>query len=319
VSTPGDLRPVDRLLVGYNALLAVLWLLAGVSSRSPWWAPLAVGAHAFGCLLPGWLMRGGEPSRGPRRVAVDLYPFAALALFFEELGPLLPRLHRGTHDAAVEALDRWLFGMHPHAAWMPAMPYRWLSEAMFAVYCGYYLLIYLPPIVLAVRGRREAAADVALRLMTTYLACYLLYLAFPVVGPHLTTPPYRGPLTDGLFYRLSHMAHAHGDAAGTAFPSSHVAGSVAIALACRRWLPGPWSRVALFLAVSVAPATVYTRNHYAVDVVAGLLVVTTVHVLLPALRRALSPAPATPGGVREPVPILPSVGPWSDRARGLRT
>lgn len=306
MSSEGRVRPVDSLVAGYNALLAAAWLVASTSPRAAWWAFLAAGIHLAACFVPAWRARRESPG-----IAADLYPLLALAAFFEELGPLLPLLHAGTHDAAIEALDRRVFGFHLNATWMPSMPYVWLSEAMFGLYFAYYALIYLPPLWLALGHRREALADTLLRLMATYLACYVLYLAYPVVGPRLTSEPYRGPLTAGPMYRLVHAVLARGEADGTAFPSSHVAGSVAIALTCRRWLPGVWARLTAVMAAGVAAATVYTGNHYAIDVLAGLFVASAVQTALPALRRALSSAPAP--AEADIVPVLPASAPWGER------
>jgi membrane-associated phospholipid phosphatase len=54
------------------------------------------------------------------------------------------------------------------------------------------------------------------------------------------------------------------------FPSGHVAGSLAVALAVMRAMPG-LGLLLLFLAGSIAAACVIGRYHYIVDVVAGVL------------------------------------------------
>jgi membrane-associated phospholipid phosphatase len=55
------------------------------------------------------------------------------------------------------------------------------------------------------------------------------------------------------------------------FPSGHVAAATAVALAVRKHAPR-LGALFLFLAASVALATVYGRYHYAADAVAGALV-----------------------------------------------
>jgi membrane-associated phospholipid phosphatase len=180
------------------------------------------------------------------------------------------------------------------------MPQVWLSELMHFVYFLYYLLIALPPLALAVRGRTGALQDAALRMMATYLACYLAYIAFPVDGPAQFVPLHRGPHTDGFWYQLVYGAVERGDSRGTAFPSSHVAGIVTIATV--GWLHFPRSVAGLLAAeaAGVVLATVYTQRHYAIDTLAGAalglamqaLVVPLLLGRLPGLaRRAARTAP----------------------------
>jgi membrane-associated phospholipid phosphatase len=55
------------------------------------------------------------------------------------------------------------------------------------------------------------------------------------------------------------------------FPSAHVAGAFSAAFGLRRALPDkPWVfRVSLWIAASIATATVYGRYHYLADAMAG--------------------------------------------------
>ena len=82
--------------------------------------------------------------------------------------------------------------------------------------------------------------------MLTYLTCFLFYIAFPVYGPRAM-------------------------AAGTAFPSSHVAGVVTMAVLGWRWLGRGWGLVMAVAALAVTLSTVYTGNHYVVDAMVGAL------------------------------------------------
>jgi membrane-associated phospholipid phosphatase len=131
-------------------------------------------------------------------------------------------------------------------------------------------LIFTPAIVTAIRRDAAAFEDVTLRLLATYVGCYLVYVAFPTAGPKVFGLPFEGAATDGFFFGLVSRAHETGTVYGAAFPSSHVAGAVTVA-----WLGWRWFRPAAALLLTlqaggVLMSTVYTQNHYAVDSLAGL-------------------------------------------------
>jgi membrane-associated phospholipid phosphatase len=154
---------------------------------------------------------------------------------------------------------------------------------------------------MAVTGRRDALEDMTLRLMVSYLGCYLIYLAFPVFGPTDMMPMYQGELTDGFFYRLTHAAKEAGNSAGTAFPSSHVAGAVTSAVLAWRWLRPALARLITVQAAGVVVATVYTQQHWAIDSLAGLIWALLLQAIaVPFLRQILGPAEDVL------VPVLPS-------------
>jgi membrane-associated phospholipid phosphatase len=293
------IRPVDLLVAGYNLVLLAVWLrLAGQA----WYVPLLGGLHAAAAGAPflPWARRRGRSDGAEFGAFVlwrELYPLLCLAAFWSELG-LLHRLAPGAaYDAQVSRMDLAIFGQHFNLIWMPAMPSLVLSEVMHLSYFLYYPLVFLPPLLMVLARRLDAARDMTLRLMATYLACYLWYLAFPVIGPAELLPHYEGPLTHGLFYGPTHAARAAGDSLGTAFPSSHVAGATTVAVLAWRWLSKPAALLVTVQAAGVLCATVYTQNHYPVDSLAGLVWALGVQlVLVPATQRV----PDT-----RPVPVLP--------------
>jgi membrane-associated phospholipid phosphatase len=286
---------VDRLLAGYNLALAVVW--AALAGKT-WYALWIGAAHAAAATLPWLLARSTERVSRPVRVLREIYPLLWLLGFWSELGLVRTLLHAGAHDELIRAVDLAVFGVHIHRIWMPAMPAVWLSEIMHVLYFAYYPLIFLPPIVAGLRGRSAAQRDMTFRLLLTYVGCYVLYLAFPVDGPSHTMLRYAGDLTDGFFYRLVHDAVEMGDSLGTAFPSSHVAGAVTIAILGWRWFGRGVAALLTIEAAGVLVSTVYTQNHYTVDAVAGLVLALALQLAVaPLLARALSGAPRrAPGG-----------------------
>ncbi len=276
---------IDWLVALYNAVMACVWGAAAGRAPVAGWIALA---HAAAVPLP-WIL-GRIPARLPRPLAVlrEAYPLSGLLLFWSELG-LLQQIRRlPTHDALISGWDRALFGLHLHAAWMPAMPERWLSETMFGSYFLYYPLLFLAPLVVGLGGRRDAFRDVVFRLMTSYLGCYLFYVAFPVYGPQSAVAGHAGGPGMGFFQALVERAREAGDSLGTAFPSSHATGAVTVAWVGCRCLPRPVGVLLSIQAGLVLLATVYTQNHFAIDALVGATwAILAQSLLVPALASAL--------------------------------
>jgi hypothetical protein len=241
-----------------------------------------------------------------------VYPLVWVAVFWQELGLHTALVGTAPNDVFVAALDRRLLGAHLNLVWMPAMPHLWFSEIMQFFYFSYYVLLIGVPAYLLARSGVQAGRDTVLRVSAVYLACFVIYALLPAVGPLGAFPRFAGA-EQGWFRAVNDALHAAGDAMGTAFPSSHVAGAVTMAWLARRHGP-PWlGRLAMALACGVVPATVYTQNHFAVDAVAGAALALAVQSYLtlalsrPELTIGL-PRPALAVG-RDRVSFPPPVNP----------
>jgi len=103
------------------------------------------------------------------------------------------------------------------------------------------------------------------------LTCYLIYPLFPLTPPRVLFHNLGAPEPHSALRQINlWLLRQNGDQASL-FPSGHVAGVTATALAVRAELPRlGW--VFVGAAASVALATVIGRYHYAVDAAAGVLV-----------------------------------------------
>jgi membrane-associated phospholipid phosphatase len=94
-------------------------------------------------------------------------------------------------------------------------------------------------------------------------------LLFPVIGPRHVFPAADNAATQTAIARLAAGFLEHVAAWGAAFPSSHVAASVAAtAAALREWRA--IGRTLVVPTVLLALGSVYGQFHYAIDAVAGL-------------------------------------------------
>ena len=224
-------------------------------------------------------------------VARDWLPLALGPYLYVELRWLITGAGQPHADARVIQWERALFPGDLSATWAVQMPVRWISEALHIAYASYYLLVYLPPALLYLRGRRDAFATTLLALAIVYGICFTTYLFFPVDGPRFLVGPAAAP--DGPMRTfVLHLLQA-GSSRGTAFPSSHVAASVVASLCALRFQPPVGVAVSLFT-IGLTLGTVYGGYHYAVDALVGVIV----GLVAWALAMALCRAPSTPGAHR---------------------
>ena len=269
----------------YNLILAGFWTLR--AAREPE-MPFMVFLHIGLFFLLMGTARIEVGNRGPTRLLLRLLPYLMWVLAWSEIG----WLHRLTlplfHDGGIRAVDLALFGFHLNEELASFLPWAWVRNVMGLSYLSYYLLIVGPPLVLAVRRQDGQLAHHTFGLMSTYLACFLFYLAMPVLGPRDLALAVGGAATGvgGLFGPVINAFFEAGDSLGTAFPSSHCAGSVASALLVRRHFGRTAGRFALAWAGFIVVSTVYTNNHYTVDALAGVaLAIVILKVAIPSYSR----------------------------------
>ncbi len=290
--------PAERLTAAYNVVLAVVW--AALVNRAPYAAPICA-AHAAGAVVP-WLYRRASDPLSPVAASLrQVYPLIWLIAFWTELDFIRHLLHATPNDPPIAALDVALFGVNIDRVWMPSMPATWFSELMHLLYFAYYPAVLLPLVYMAVAGSAAMKQDIVFRVMLVYLASFAVYMACPVDGPHFIGARYEGALQQGVFYRIVSMLQGAGDSQGCSFPSSHVAASVTMAYLALRWFRRPVAALLAAAAVGVTVSSVYTQNHYAVDVLAGIIWALALQlVVAPALLRWWEPGvrlDQAPGGL----------------------
>ena len=264
------MRPVDKLLAGWIGFVTLLIVGRGGVGQPTWWL---LGAHALFALLL-FLFTRLESRHRVGCVLHDVYPLLLLGALYTELGLL--SIHYGVgdllqHDLLVQAWEERLFGAQVSYTWIRADPSVFWSGLLHFAYLLYYPIIYLSPAVLMLTGKQQGARSVILATMAAFILCYVVFALFPVAGPNYAFAHPTGPVREVWSAQLVYGILSAGSAIGTAFPSSHVAATVAAVLALRDEST-PLVSVTLVPAILLVVSTVYCQMHYAVDVVAGLLV-----------------------------------------------
>lgn len=258
------LLPVDRVAIGYLGCTGLVSLVFGGLSGAG--IALAHAIALFGITrLAGWRPRTGLAAIVRAAYAVILTP-----LLYAELAVLNRFLTHRYFDTTVQAWDAAMLGGQPSLTLSAWFPWLGFSEVLHLGYFAYYALI--PAAILGAFATRgvEAMQRTTLAVATAFFACYIIFMCFPVAGPRYEFAQIGGQIGEGTLFGLVHGILESGSSKGTAFPSSHIAASLAGVVAAgredRRWL---W--LLLIPELTLAAGTVYGRFHYAVDALAGIV------------------------------------------------
>jgi membrane-associated phospholipid phosphatase len=257
-------RTSELISVAYFVVLAAS---AFAARRRPF--SLRTGAAACGVaaavIAAAWL--GGEDEEAWTAAFRDWLPLVLLLLSYW-LPAALVSAPRVSLERRLLAFDARLLRLLPRPFCAPPRALRELLEVA-------YLAVY--PMVPAAFGLLLAAglgahAD---RFWTTVLAseyaCYILLPLLPTRPPRDVerTEAYGGRPT--TIRRLNLFVLGRASNRWNTFPSGHVAGAAACALAVLPLLPATGG-VLLALAALIAVGSVAGRYHYAADALAGLVV-----------------------------------------------
>lgn len=289
-------RLVDRATQGYLLFVAVVAL----ALRGDGWLTL-VATHLAAMAAVHWLISreaGGTTTAASRWLLRlrEFYPVLLYAGLYTETVTINRMLQTPRLDPWLLRADHLLFSCQPAEVFPARLAQPWFSELMHLSYLSYYVMVGGLAAWLLLRDIPAFRHFVTVVSLVFY-ACYTTYLFVPAVGPRVLwadTPeratfvalyghaprPTAEPAESEVFRRGFAFIEANGEIPGAAFPSSHVV--VAFVTAWFSWRYVPRIRWAhLLLAVSILFSTIYTRAHYAVDVVGGLVALA---LLLPAAQ-----------------------------------
>lgn len=198
------------------------------------------------------------------------YPHLFFLFCFEELGHLIHLFSPQWQDAKLIAFDHWLMGVHP-VLWLEQFATPARNDFMQFAYLTYFLYLLVLGGILYCRREWHAYWSVMTYSVVAYAIGYVIAILFPIESPWFAMANlWHGELRGGPFTATIAFIEHFGRVRGAAFPSEHVAGSVAAlwgAWRHRRWLF--WVMVPLVLCMCVS--TVWGRYHYVADVFGGMI------------------------------------------------
>jgi len=198
------------------------------------------------------------------------YPHLFFLFCFEELGALAHLVSPRWQDAKLIAFDHWLTGVHP-AIWLEQFATPGRNEFMQFAYSTYFVYLLVLGGILYYREDWSGYWSVMTYSAVGYAIGYVIAIFFPVESPWFAMAgSWHGELHGGPFTAAINFIEHYGRVRGAAFPSQHVAGSVAAlwgAWRHRRWLF--WVMLPLLLCMCVS--TVWGRYHYVADIFGGMI------------------------------------------------
>jgi membrane-associated phospholipid phosphatase len=198
------------------------------------------------------------------------YPHLFFLFCFEELAYLVHLVNPGWQDAKLIAFDHWMFGVHP-SVWLEQFATPLRNDLFQLAYLTYFVYLLVLGGILYYRREWHAYWSVMTYSAVGYTVGYLIAAVFPIESPWFAMAGiWRGQLDGGPFTAAINFIEHYGRVRGAAFPSQHVAGSVAAlwgAWQHRRWLY--W--VMLPLVVLMCVSTIWGRYHYVADIFGGIL------------------------------------------------
>jgi membrane-associated phospholipid phosphatase len=277
------LLPVDVVLLGYLAVVSAVAIHRAGARPACWWV---VAANGLTAVLIALLGRPGLGRVG--RTLREIYPLLLLVGLYGQLDVLNTGGVR-IHDGLVQRWELAIFGAQVSREWWRSAPSVLWSTVLHAAYFSYYFVVSIPAFYFLYRGDLAAARRFVLAVMTTFVVCYLVFIFFPVAGPYYMFPRPSPWFLENAAARLVYDTLAEGSSYGAAFPSSHVAATVAAALAAasgsrRLGLLLLWPTILLGVGV------VYCQMHYGVDALSGLIVGVVIALAVGKLTPAVSSA-----------------------------
>ncbi len=260
---------VDRITILYILLTALL-LVTGTGI----YENVATHYMVRAGMLLFILLMASIAKRYPGKLTNTLhylYPLIFISYFFKETD-YLNNLFMDDLDPVIISFEKSFFGFMPSEAFSGCCPQVWFSELMHLGYFSFYLLMLFFIVYYAIKLPSLAAKRIFVFYQSFYLF-YLIFIFFPSAGPQYFLPGSETVVPGGYFFTdIMNKILFYGDGSTGAFPSSHVG---------MTWLMMYFlfrdSRKMFFLwlipAILLTFSTVYIKAHYAVDVIAGIIIV----------------------------------------------
>ncbi|NPV82638.1 MAG: phosphatase PAP2 family protein [Candidatus Aminicenantes bacterium] len=264
-----QLFPAEKLIIlsvsFFSCILLGDYLLRG--NREVFLVPVSLAIILIFFYLP-------QTRQKYRGNPVWLFFFSALTLpgyayLYKLAGALVQFLRRPWQDELLVRLDVAVFGFSPNLALSGFQP-AWLTELMMFSYLAYLPLVaWLAYMLFRIRGQ-AGLQSYAFTLGLAYLACFLFFILVPASSPRFY---FEGITPEGgfLFRRLMNLVETSAQYRGGSFPSAHcAAGTVMLYFSIKAGKKV--APVVIPLIILFFISTVYGQYHYAVDVLAGIVV-----------------------------------------------
>ncbi len=261
------LSPLDIGTIFY-ILFSTVFICIVASSIKDVWTHFAVRISVI-CLI---IILTALNKKFPNKILLLLkntYPLLFLNYFYAETALIKNIIFPADLDIYFSQIDQWLFGCQPALEFSKFMPQAWFNELMFTSYFSYYLLTAIVCISIYFEKADESYRTIFMIIISFYLY-YIFYIIFPVVGPqyYFDVSAYQ-PNQPYLFGKIMCFLHPMERATG-AFPSSHVGMAFIFSYLFFKHIKKLFF-ITLPFVIGICFATVYLKEHYVIDIIAGMV------------------------------------------------
>jgi membrane-associated phospholipid phosphatase len=180
-------------------------------------------------------------------------------LFFKNIDPLLVKIESA------------IFGMQPSLEFSAYFSNKLFSELMYFAYFFFYVLILSFTLYMFFK-RRNYFNKVTFQLIFSAYIFYLIFCFIPSAGPQFYFIYPENLLPEAFFFdHIMHFIQRVAEQPTGAFPSSHVGISFIILILSKKIAPEFYNKVWPLVVILIV-STVYIKAHYAIDIIAGLII-----------------------------------------------
>jgi len=197
-------------------------------------------------------------------------PLFLFTFLYRDTGQIVHLIHKEWFDGILVSIDRALFGTDL-GVWVERFDHPVLNEIFRLGYASYYLLIIFGAGFHYFRSDRFYYISFMSKVTLAFCLSYITFIIFPVEGPRFFNAHLFSTNMDGLYFSLVQQDIIHiASIQGGAFPSSHVAVALIVWQSFYKKHRGLFIIMSPFITALII-GTIWGRYHYAIDVVAGIL------------------------------------------------
>lgn len=224
-------------------------------------------------------------------------PFVLVLLIYESFRSIADQLNTHVNYTLASHADKFLFGNLPTVSlqnWLWHGHVRWYD---FALYLPYTLHFVIPIVfgVLVWKTREKQYWRFVNTYVVTAFAAFFTYLLFPAAPPwlaaqnHVIEPITR--ISSDVWYGLGihNFPSIYNEITPNsvaAIPSLHAAWAVLLVIFAFKLYGRRWALVAALYPLLIFAGTIYEGEHYAFDVITGILYAIAGYYLTPRLMKA---------------------------------
>jgi membrane-associated phospholipid phosphatase len=210
----------------------------------------------------------------------DWLPFFVCIFIYNLLHSFINVINPTDRHELLIKIDYFLFGVHP-TVWLERFIHPSLTDYLSWVYLFYFLFLPYLAVVLYFKKKFFDFRNLILTSVVCFYAGYSGYLMVPALGPWITqenlySVNLDGSVAEGILFPFIETSSILRDS----FPSLHTAVMTIVLVFAYRyeskvfWLMLPFG-LSLFI------STVYLRQHYVIDLIAGWLLAALCIYLVP--------------------------------------